>query len=162
MFNQEFTMPPAKEFKQEEIAIKEFLVERVKHYEAIWNTGHPDHKKSALRINCWLHILKELQEAFTAESLKRQSVDDVNRIKDIWLQMRGTYRKIKGKTVGKSGAAAADVTNPQEVKWPFYSQMTFLEPREPVTQPVNSLMLSRIEENDDQASRNICTLTVKE
>lgn len=127
--------------KQEEVAVKESLIERIREFDVIWNISHKDYLKSNVKANCWLKILKDLEQAFAPEVLKRQGFDTVAKIKDVWQKMRGVYRKNKSKTVGPSGAAADAVLHPEAIKWPFFSKMTFLDVgKDTTTQTVSSLM----------------------
>jgi hypothetical protein len=47
---------PTAEHKKEEVILKEFLIERVKSYEAIWDTSNANHVKITVVTNCWLAI----------------------------------------------------------------------------------------------------------
>ena len=128
--------------QQEHTAVREFLIEQVKTYPAIWDTSHKEHKSSHVRGNCWLAIQKELQGAFPTDCLDRQSVHTIKGMKDMWQNLLSTRRKHKKKTAGKSGAAASDVVHPQDVKWPFYAQLEFLDSAIKVTNTVNSLVFT--------------------
>ena len=139
-------MSRPKEAKQEEISLKEFLVERVKHYRAIWDTTSKEYHQGNVRTNCWLEIAKELKEEFPAELLKRHGLENLEKLKEMWQNMRNIYRKNKRNTVGKSGAAAADVTPHQSVKWPFFTQMGFLDDTIKATTTVASLTLAAVAE----------------
>jgi hypothetical protein len=44
--------------KKEEGTLKEFLIERVKFYEAIWDNANANHVKVTVVTNCWLKILQ--------------------------------------------------------------------------------------------------------
>jgi hypothetical protein len=98
------------EFKKEELTLKEFVIERVKFYEAVWDTTNPNYMKANIVTNCWLNILQEVKDEFGEELLERHNADNVKKIRDgIWQGLRGQYRRHKKKTVGKSGDGAADV-----------------------------------------------------
>jgi hypothetical protein len=95
--------------KKEEGTVKEFLIERVKFYEAIWDNANANHVKVTVVTNCWLKIVQELKEEFDAAILERHSVDDLKKIKASWQNLRSQYRANRSKTVGKSGDGASDV-----------------------------------------------------
>jgi hypothetical protein len=51
-------MVKTSEFKQDDAKVKEFLLERVKTHEAIWDTTNPNYMKANIVTNCWLKILQ--------------------------------------------------------------------------------------------------------
>lgn len=127
------------EMKIQENQIREFLIECVAKCEPLWNTSHDKYKDQNVRMNCWSKILKEMKEALGEELLVRHKADDHEKIKEIWNKLRGTYRRNKNLTVGKSGAGAADVVHPQDVKWVFFNKMSFLDSKPPIAGTVSSL-----------------------
>jgi hypothetical protein len=102
---------PTAEHKKEEVILKEFLIERVKSYEAIWDTSNANHVKITVVTNCWLAIVQELKDEFadSGDLLERHSLDNLKKVKATWQKLRTQYRANKSKTIGKSGDGASDV-----------------------------------------------------
>jgi glyceraldehyde-3-phosphate dehydrogenase/erythrose-4-phosphate dehydrogenase len=101
------------EHKQEEGILKEFLIERVKSYEAIWDTYNANHVKVTVVTNCWLEIIQELKDEFadsgSGDLLKCHSLADLKKVKAERQKLCTQYRANKSKTIGKSGDSASNV-----------------------------------------------------
>lgn len=104
--------------------IKEMLIQLVKEQRTIWDISAESYFKRDITNNCWAAILEELQKHFSTDSLVASSMHTVEKLKSTFRNMRSTYQREKRSQKGKSGDGLKDVATP---KWPFFSQMSFLD-----------------------------------
>ncbi len=108
---------------KDDIPLREYLIERVKAHPAIWDNSHKEDVKANLITSAWLKILTDLKTEFGEEELNKKSMGQLKQIKAVWQNLCRQFRCLKGQTVGKSGAGAAEVINPGSITWPFYQQV---------------------------------------
>ena len=95
------------QFRREEEALKDQLIEIIHNNPALWDLTSADHHKL---FNIWEEIYTALLENFGPDQLKAHGADDIKKIKLLWQALRTQYRRIKQGVLRKSGDGAGDCT----------------------------------------------------
>ena len=117
--------------------IKEALISLVQLHPAIWNMSHKDHSNRDVMYNDWNEIFNSLLEQFSEQDLDSAGIGNLEQMKAVWQNLRGSYHKIKAK--GKhipSGSGAADVP---KSRWPYLKQISFIDYSDPILRSVSTL-----------------------
>ena len=113
------TMKPRPQHREEEILIRDRLIRLVRPHQIVWRKAHPDTLKGTRTRSEWAEIARRLRADLPADLLERHDLVKVAKVKDLWQQLRGTYRKNRKKI--------ARLGDDLEVRWPHYAAMRFLE-----------------------------------
>ena len=117
--------------------IKEALISLVQLHPAIWNMSHKDHSNRDVMYNDWNEIFNSLSEQFSQQDLDSAGLGNLEQMKAVWQNLRGSYCKIKAK--GKhipSGSGAADVP---KSRCPYLKQIYFKDYSDLILRSVSTL-----------------------
>ena len=83
------------QFRREEEALKDQLIEIIHNNPALWDLTSADHHKHYLLVNIWEEIYTTLQKNFGQDQVKAHGADDIKKIKLLWQALRTQYRRLK-------------------------------------------------------------------
>ena len=116
-------MAPAKKH----LRVTETIIQEVQNHPSLWDKRHKNYKDFVVNSNAWEEILANVKSEFSNEDTLEQ-IETIDELKNIWKNVRDTYTRRKKKAKGQSGAGLQDVK--QELDWPFFKMLQFLDQSE--------------------------------